>query len=190
LNSILENYKWILGVAIIIGLALASIVFINDYKLKKQEKSVYYEDKAIFEGFYNNNITLALNYLKKVPKDSYAYKRAKFLEYKYTDKEKLKNFLNEQNFLALNSKDIYTGYLIDKKEYKKALDLASSVSLNDYIFPDTTLYGFESALFVDKNMAKDFYAQIQSNFPNTLYQAIAFILALENNLTLNFEVTK
>jgi len=190
LNYILENYKWILGVAIIIGLALASIVFINDYKLKKQEKSVYYEDKSIFEGFYNNNITLALNYLKKVPKDSYAYKRAKFLEYKYTNKEKLKNFLNEQNFLALNSKDIYTGYLIDKKKYKKALDLASSVSLNDYIFPDTTLYGFESSLFVDKSMAKDFYAQIQSNFPNTLYQAIAFILALENNLTLNFEVTK
>ena len=180
----LDNYKYILGVAIFLGLIFSSIIFYNEYKLKKQESYTYYEDKAIFDGFLKQDIKKAFNYLNQVPKNSFAYKRVKFLLAKYTSKENIGNFLNETSYLGLCAKDIYTGYLIDQKNYSQALSLAASTSLEDFIFPDMTLYGFESALFVDKKLALDFYNQISNNFGFTMYHAIASILALEYNLTL------
>jgi len=185
LKVLLENYKYILGIAIFLGFIFSAIIFYNEYKIKKQESYTYYEDKAIFDGFLKQDIKKALNYLKQVPKNSFAYKRVKFLLAKYTSKEDIKNFLNDTSYLGLCAKDIYAGYLIDKKIYPQALSLAASTSLEDFIFPDMTLYGFESALFVDKKLAFDFYNQISNNFPLTLYHAIASILALEYNLTLN-----
>jgi len=184
LKILLENYKHILGIAVFLGFIFSAIVFYNEYKFKKQESYTYYEDKGIFEGFFKQDIKKALNYLKQVPKNSFAYKRAKFLLSKYTSKEDIKNFLNDPSYLGLCAKDTYTGHLIDNKNYTKALSLATSISLENFIFPDMTLYGFESAIFVDKNLAFDFYNQISNNFPFTLYHAIASILALEYNLTL------
>jgi len=184
LKVLLDNYKYILGVAIFLGLIFSSIIFYNEYKLKKQESYTYYEDKAIFDGFLKQDIKKAFNYLNQVPKNSFAYKRVKFLLAKYTSKENIGNFLNETSYLGLCAKDIYTGYLIDQKNYSQALSLAASTSLEDFIFPDMTLYGFESALFVDKKLALDFYNQISNNFAFTMYHAIASILALEYNLTL------
>ncbi len=184
MEKLLENYKYILGIAILLGIVFSSIVFYNEYKIKKQESYTYYEDKAIFDGFLKKDIKKAVNYLKQVPQNSFAYKRAKFLLTKYTSKENLKSFLKDSSYLGLCAKDIYTGYLIDNKNYHKAFSFASSTSFGDFIFPDMTLYGFESALFVDKKLALDFYNQIANNFKLTLYQAIASILALEYNLTL------
>ena len=184
MKILVENYKYILGLAIFLGFILSTIIFYNEYKLKKQESFTYYEDKAIFEGFLQQDIKKALNYLKQVPQNSLAYKRIKFLLAKYSSKDSIKNFFNDTSYLGLCVKDTYTGYLIDNKNYTQALSLSASASLEDFIFPDMNLYGFESALFVDKKLASDFYNQISNNFAFTLYHAIASILALEYNLTI------